>query len=100
MRAVKVEEFAALDRLVKVAQGDSGQSRRVANFLLAWWNAANCGGFDLTDLWNVDETIAADMIAVFSIVARWRNYPDSAGLKAEFEQLVTEWRPHLVQVAS
>ena len=41
----------ALERLIRVAQSDTGQSRIVANFLLAWWNAAECGGFDLTDVW-------------------------------------------------
>ena len=30
---------AALERLIQIAQGDTGQSRIVANFLLAWWNA-------------------------------------------------------------
>lgn len=32
-------EKAALERLLKIAQGDTGQSRRVADFLLAWWNS-------------------------------------------------------------
>jgi hypothetical protein len=96
-RAVKVDEFNALDRLVRIAEGNTGQSRRVANFLLAWWNAGNCGGFDLTDLWMVDQAIADDMIAVFKLVSHWRNYPDTAGLGARFEKLVGQWRPHLVE---
>ena len=29
-------------------------ARRVANFLLAWHNAEENGGWDLVDLWNVD----------------------------------------------
>jgi hypothetical protein len=37
------DALAALDRLVAIAQSDTGQSRRVANFLLAWWNAGSCG---------------------------------------------------------
>ncbi len=44
----------ALEKLLNVAHEDSGQGRRVANFLLAWWNAEVHGGFDLTDLANVD----------------------------------------------
>jgi hypothetical protein len=35
-------ERAALERLIKIAQGNTGQSRRGADFLLAWWNAASC----------------------------------------------------------
>ena len=53
------EQQAALERLIRIAQGDSGQCRIVANFLLAWWNAPEYGGFDLTDLWAVDAAIAA-----------------------------------------
>jgi hypothetical protein len=30
----------ALMRLFAIARGDTGQSRRVADFLLAWYNAA------------------------------------------------------------
>jgi hypothetical protein len=55
---VPAKSRAALERLIEMAQGDTGQSRIVANFLLAWWNAAECGGFDLTDVWAVDTAIA------------------------------------------
>jgi hypothetical protein len=57
---------AALERLVNIARGDSGQCRIVGNFLLAWWNAAEYGGFDLTDVWAVNTAIAEDMIAVLA----------------------------------
>ena len=50
-----IRERSALERLMAIAQRDTGQSARVANFLLAWWNAAECGGFDLTDAWSLDE---------------------------------------------
>lgn len=89
-------EIAALRRLLRIAQSDTGQSRRCANFLLAWWNAGTCGGFDLTDLWAVDTEIAQDMVAVFAMVSRLHNYPDP-WTRAEFEALVHEWRPHLIQ---
>ncbi len=41
---------AALNRLLAIAQSDTGQARRVAKFLLAWWNADDCGRFDFRDL--------------------------------------------------
>ena len=66
------EEQAALDRLIAIAQGHTGQSKCVADFLLAWWNSASCGGFDLTILWGVDSAIAKDMAVVganFCVVA-------------------------------
>lgn len=82
----------ALHRLLLIARSDTGQSRRVANFLLAWWNAGRDGGFDMTDLWQVDRAIADDMIAVFALVSRTWSYPDRFGLGPDFEQLVTLWR--------
>jgi hypothetical protein len=87
----------ALRRLIAVARQDTGQARRVANFLLAWWNAETCGGFDLTDLWNVDDAIAADMLTVFAMLARHRCYPYEIdpSLRQDFEQLVVDWRPDL-----
>lgn len=88
-------EMQALTRLVKIAQGDTGQSRRVAEFLLAWWNAGACGGFDLTNLWSVDLDIAQDMQAVFGLIANNHRYPDaiSPTLHDEFIAIVKQWRP-------
>lgn len=84
---------AALDRLIHIAQRDTGQSRRVANFLLAWWNAEACGGFDLTELWGVDAAIAADMVTVFAIFPNCQHYPDTLGYGSQFEAIVRAWRP-------
>ncbi len=89
--------LAALRRLVAVARSDTGQSRRVANFLLAWWNAQACGGFDLTELWAVDGALADDMLAVMGLIARHREFPTAYDLGADFEHLVTLWRPGVVQ---
>lgn len=96
---ITVAEAQALERLLLIARGDTGQSRRVADFLLAWWNAGTCGSFDLTSLWSVDATIAADMTAVFGLVARIQRYPDTLGYEAEFNEVVKAWRPELVERA-
>ena len=85
----------ALERLIGIARSDTGQSRRVADFLLAWWNAATCGAFDLTHLWGVDDAIAADMVKVFAFVAATHKYPDTLGYKDDFEAIVRAWRPAL-----
>ena len=73
--------LAALDRLLAIARSDTGQSRRVANFLLAWWNAGACGGFDLT---------------VARLIALKHEYPTAYDRGAQFEALVAAWRPHRV----
>jgi hypothetical protein len=88
-------ENEALERLIDIARGNTGQSGKVANFLLAWWNAEECGGFDLTDLWGVDASVAADMVAVFALVAARQHYPDTLGYGKQFEAIVRAWRPAL-----
>ena len=60
----------ALEKLLNVAHVDTGQGRRVVNFLLAWWNAEVHGGFDITDLANVDPHIGA--MATVSPISRAR----------------------------
>ena len=93
---MNTNEEAALRRLIEIAKRDTGQSRRVAEFLLAWWNAAECGGFDLTNLFSVDDSIATDMVLVFAIIARLSRYPDTLGFGKDFESIVRQWRPRLV----
>ena len=89
------DQKAALERLIAIAQNDTGQARRVADFLLAWWNAGECGGFDLTNLWGVDASIAEDMVIVFGYVALANAYPDALGFNVQFQSIVRGWRPEL-----
>ncbi|MEX3816570.1 hypothetical protein AB3X96_41640 [Paraburkholderia sp. BR13439] len=90
-------ERAALERLVEHARGDTGQSRRVADFLLAWWNAGQCGSYDLTTAWGVDDTIMDDMCVVFRLASRANSYPETLGCGPQFEAIVRAWRPKLVE---
>lgn len=90
------DAIAALDRLVRIAQSDTGQASRVANFLLAWWNASDCGGFDLTDLWMLDRAIADDIRAVARLISIRHEYPTAYGYGPQFERLVADWRPRLL----
>ena len=88
-------DVMALERLIKIAKADTGQSRRVADFLLAWWNSGSCGAFDLTNLWAVDAAIADDMVAVVRLIASASKYPDTLGYKDDFVAIVHAWRPEL-----
>ncbi|HEY2361237.1 MAG TPA: hypothetical protein VGK36_08985 [Candidatus Angelobacter sp.] len=87
---------AAVGRLIAIAMSNTGQSRRVANFLLAWWNATDNGGFDLTDMWAVDSSIAQDMVAVFSFVASYQVYADRLGYQEQMEAIWEQWRSKAV----
>lgn len=85
----------AFERLLKLAQSDTGQSRRVANFLLAWWNAESLGGFDMADLFGVDSTIAADMATVFTWLAGQSIATYPTEYRADIEKLIAQWRPEI-----
>jgi hypothetical protein len=89
------EQRAALERLIALAQSDTGQARRVADFLLAWWNAGECGGFDLTNMWGLDASITEDLVIVFGYIARAHTYPDALGYDEQFQSIVRGWRPEL-----
>jgi len=84
----------AFERLLRIAASDTGQARRVANFVLAWWNAEDWGGFDLVDLFNVDRAISMDMARVFYFLA---TYPGGGIYPQEYkDQILTvieQWRP-------
>lgn len=89
-------EKQALENLLKITQGDTGQSRRVADFLLAWWNASKCGSYDITTAWGLDEDIMEDVCVVFRLASRANSYPDSIGYEKQFEAVVREWCPELI----
>ncbi|MDH2092159.1 hypothetical protein N5K21_25900 [Rhizobium pusense] len=82
----------ALEKLLNVAHGDTGQSRRVANFILAWWNADVHGGFNLADLADVDRDVCEDMVTVFTFVAREEDLVYPEAYKPQIIQIIRRWR--------
>jgi hypothetical protein len=89
---VQSEQRSALERLLAIAKQDSGQSRRVADFLLAWWNAAENGGFDPASLWGLDDPIADDVMTTIGLVRESRRYIDSLGYRRDIDQIRRLWR--------
>ncbi|MDU8545721.1 MULTISPECIES: hypothetical protein [Pseudomonas] len=63
MPTIRYQGKAALERLVKVAQGHSGQSRYIARFLLGCYNGSRFP-FDLTDFRCIDRQLFDDCLTV------------------------------------
>lgn len=63
-------ELAALERIFDLAEGYGGGAMRARSLLCAWWNATELGGFDFTDLWNLDDANLAAALTVISMIAR------------------------------
>ncbi len=77
----------AVARLLEAADRDTGQGRCAADFLLAWHDAGENGGWSPTDLWKVDERRAGDMLTVLRFLA-WENiYADELGFEPEMRAL-------------
>jgi hypothetical protein len=87
------EDKAAIERLIDHAKRDSGQAVKVANFLLAWWNAEEQGKFDIRGIWSLDDDIAEDMVRMFSFMSAHPGiYPDRLGYETDFKQIIRRHR--------
>jgi hypothetical protein len=82
----------ALGRLLHIAVGNTGQARKVADFLLAWHNAEENGGWDPVDLWSVDAAIADDILAVLQLIRASHCYPPDLGFDPEITAVWELWR--------
>lgn len=89
----------ALERLLKIAKSDTGQARRCASFILAWWNAESCGGFDLADIFAVDLSIGADMATIIACLAESEGAFYPTEYRADIETLIQHWRPEVWEKA-
>jgi hypothetical protein len=91
--AIEEEGVAALGRLLPIAQSDTGQSRRVATFLLGLYNGDRFK-FDLTDLRGLDYALHDDCLAVLrmdhSPTKEVHRYFDRGG--DIFERLAATWK--------
>lgn len=85
----------ALDRLLELADSDTGQSRRAANFILAWWNADSLGGFDIAELFAVDVSVSQDMSRVFNYLATRREAVYPTDRQPQIEAIIRRWRPEV-----
>ena|SRR5271155_1218321 len=75
-----VAALAAVARLLVIAKTNSGQARRVADFLLGWHNAEENGGWNPVDLWQLDTRIAQDILLVTALIAVEISIPTTSAL--------------------
>ena len=92
MRTQTIAGLEALIRLFAVATQETGQARRVADFLLAWHNTPENGGWDPTDLWNVNETVADDIFTVLHLLKERQCYVEDLGFESEMKAVWQQWR--------
>lgn len=82
------ELISAVERLINVARRDTGQSSRVASFLLAWANSARFGGFDPSTVNMLDWNIRRDMAGVLDYLLKNPFvYPLDLGFEDELKEI-------------
>ncbi|MGH9622709.1 MAG: DUF7673 family protein [Bryobacteraceae bacterium] len=93
MPAAETASLEAFARQCTATRRDSGQACRMADFLLAWHNTPENGGWDPTDLWNVDAAIAADMLTMLGAMrAKPGKYSADMGFEPEIQRIWRLWR--------
>jgi len=90
--AVRAAGVEALKRLLEIAQGDSGQCRYVAGFLVGLYNGHRFK-FDLTDFRALDSAIFRDCLAVLEMdqSPEQEVHRYFEGGQAIWEQLARDW---------
>ena len=93
---------AAIVRLFDIARSDTGQARRVANFLLAWWNGPDNGHFEIVDLFGLDGAIAADITTVVGFLGPHPGaiYIDGLGFGDDIQAIIALRRNSAKSVAA
>lgn len=90
--AIEADGIAALERLLPIAGSDTGQSRRIARFLLGLYNGHRFK-FNLTDLRGLDDALHDDCLAVLRMdhcpAKEVHQYFDHGG--EIFERLAADW---------
>jgi hypothetical protein len=83
----------ALDVLIPVARSNTHQSRRVANFLLAWWNGPENGDFPIVDVAATDRELGEAMVIILLFLAQnSMEYADLWARRRDMEDLIDQWR--------
>jgi hypothetical protein len=92
------QECEALAFCFRVAAMGYGGARRIRSLIFSWHNAAELGGFDLTDLWSLDEQHRAAVLTLINMIARgplgW--YPSHYGYGADMMALIETYGPEAV----
>ena len=94
---MKPNQRQALERLIAIAKKNTGQCRRVADFLLSWFNGPVCGGWGVTDVWHLDRSILDDICIVFDFICEDTSYPDTFGYCDDLQEIARLWRPQLFE---
>ena len=85
-------EQEAIGLLLDIADSHRPDARQAANFMLSWWNAGACGGFDLQDLRQMGSRQGEQVAEVLDLIWEVGCGPEHLGYSSDFKDLVEKWR--------
>ncbi|MDR1850107.1 MAG: hypothetical protein LBQ75_08705 [Zoogloeaceae bacterium] len=92
---VTPQEQEALDFLFDVAlSAHYGTARKIADFLLWWWNDREFLTFPTSLLWQDEKHTGAVLLAITAIARNAGKYPQSR--QADIETIIEKCRPSMV----
>ena len=94
IKEIKLQKSITL--LLKLAQGDSGGSRKCAMFLLSLWNGDDFKA-DLQELLYNDAEIFYSMISIFEYLYKSNNQLDCLVTQADINPIITLWGKSFMQ---
>ncbi|WP_277964361.1 DUF7673 family protein [Pseudomonas sp. RIT-To-2] len=83
--------IAAIKHLVLSATTGTSDAEAVADFLLAWYDAPTYGGFNITDLWHMDNHTRQAASTLFNWLSENQATPADLDLDLIFEAISTRW---------
>lgn len=86
---ISVEQHDALMRLIKIAEGNMPESRRVETFLMALWDRNEPPqDIGIANLWPLFDSVLTDVCTVFQWIAFRRSYLVTTDYARAFENIL------------
>ncbi|MCU1739301.1 MULTISPECIES: hypothetical protein [unclassified Pseudomonas] len=83
--------ISSIRKLVIASTTGERDAEPVAAFLMAWYDPATYGGFNVNDLWEMDEPIREAAAILFTWLSKNRTTPKDLDLDLIFEAISVRW---------
>lgn len=83
--------IAAIRVLIRSATTGERDAEPVAAFLMAWYDPITYGGFNIQDLWDMDESARNAAAVLFAWLSENRATPQDLELEMVFEAIGSRW---------
>ncbi|RMO04702.1 hypothetical protein ALQ47_00428 [Pseudomonas cichorii] len=90
-REMGIEVIASIRHLISAATTGEPNAEPVAAFLMAWYDPYTYGGFNVTDLWDMEDATRYAVTTLFEWLGSNRTTPQDLELDLVFEAISARW---------